>query len=77
MARLLFHVVRFYGMLKSHAEYERDISSAKFTSISRQVSPDSLLNVSAGMCQIPLVDESGKIRTQMERYNRSENGFSA
>jgi hypothetical protein len=34
---LRFHVVRFYGILKNPAEYEKDISSAKFTAISRQV----------------------------------------
>jgi hypothetical protein len=33
------HVVRFYGMLKNPAEYDRDSSSAKFSAISRQVSP--------------------------------------
>jgi hypothetical protein len=30
-------------MLKTPAVYERDISSAKFAAISRQVSPDLLL----------------------------------
>jgi hypothetical protein len=30
-------------MLKNPAEYERDISSAKFTAISPQVSPDLVL----------------------------------
>jgi len=64
-------------MLKNPAEYERDILSAKFTVISRQVSPDSLLGVSAGICQRALVDESGMIRTQMGTHNRSENGRSA
>jgi hypothetical protein len=34
-------------MLKIPAEYERDISSAKFTAISCQVTRDSLLGVSA------------------------------
>jgi len=32
-------------MLKNPVEYEKDILSAKFTAISRQVSPDSLLGV--------------------------------
>jgi hypothetical protein len=36
-------------MLKNPAEYERDTSSAKRTVISRQVSPDSLLGMSAGI----------------------------
>jgi hypothetical protein len=36
-------------MLKNPADYDRDISSTKFTAISRQVFPDSLLIVSAGI----------------------------
>jgi hypothetical protein len=39
--------------------------------------PSSLLGVSAGVCQRALVDESGKIRTQMEAQNKSENDRSA
>jgi hypothetical protein len=54
-------------MLKNAAEYERDISLVNFTAISNQVSPDSLLGVSVGIYQITLVDESGIIRSQMER----------
>jgi hypothetical protein len=45
-------------MLKNPAEYERDILLAKFTTISRQVSPNSLLGVSVGICQ----SSSGRIR---------------
>jgi hypothetical protein len=52
-------------MLKNPAEYEIYISSAKLTAIPRQVSPDSLLGVSAGTCERALVDESGIIRTRM------------
>jgi hypothetical protein len=63
-------------MLKNSAVYERDILSAKFTAISRHVSPDSLLGVSAGICQRALLDESGMIRTHMGKHNRSENGHS-
>jgi hypothetical protein len=48
-----------------------DTSSAKFTAISRQVSP-SLLGVSAGYCQRALVNEPGKIRTQVGRHDKSE-----
>jgi hypothetical protein len=48
-------------MLKKVAEYERDILSAKFTAIYRQVSPYSLLGVSADICQRALVDELGMI----------------
>jgi hypothetical protein len=55
----------------------RDISSVKFTAISRQFSPDLLLGVSAGIFQTALVDESGMIRTHMQTHNRSENGRSA
>jgi hypothetical protein len=56
-------------MLKNPAEYERDISLAKFTT-SLQVYPDSLLGVSVGICQRAVVDESGVIRTQMRMQNR-------
>jgi hypothetical protein len=48
-------------MLKMPAEYERYISSAKFIAICRQVSPDSLLGVSTGICRRALVDESGRL----------------
>jgi hypothetical protein len=51
-------------MSKNPEEYKKDISSAKFT-ISRQVSPDSLLGVSVGMCQRALVDQSGMIIIQI------------
>jgi hypothetical protein len=40
------HVVRFYGMLKILAEYDRDITSAKFKDISRKL-PASLPDISA------------------------------
>jgi hypothetical protein len=63
-------------MLKNLAEYERDILPEKFTAISRQVSPDSLLGVSAGIFQRALVDESKMNRTLMGMHNRSENGCS-
>jgi hypothetical protein len=52
-------------MLKDHAEYERDTSSAKFTVTSRQVTPASLPGVSTDYCQRALVDEIGIIRTQI------------
>jgi hypothetical protein len=54
-------------MLKIHAEYKKDISSAKFTVLSRQISSDSLLAVSDGMCQRALVVKSGIIRTERGR----------
>jgi hypothetical protein len=44
-------------MLKLPAEYERDIPLTKFTTISRQVSSDLLLGVSAGYYQRGLADE--------------------
>jgi hypothetical protein len=50
------NIERFYGMLKKPAEYEREISLAKFTAISCQLSADSLLDVSAGICHRTLVD---------------------
>jgi hypothetical protein len=55
----------------------KEISSAKFTAISRQLSPDLLLGVSAGICQRGLVDESGMIITQMRTCSTLGNGRSA
>jgi hypothetical protein len=43
-------------MLKKPAEYERDNSSVKFKTISRQDSPDSLVGVSAGISKDLLWD---------------------
>jgi hypothetical protein len=57
-------------MFINPAEYERDISSTKFTAISHQVSLDLLLGVFAGICQRVLVDESGMVRIQMGMHNR-------
>jgi hypothetical protein len=64
-------------MLKNPAEYERNILSAKFTAIVRQVFHDLPLGVSAGVCQRALVDESEMISTLMRTHNRSENCRSA
>jgi hypothetical protein len=50
-------------MLKNSVEYERDISSAKFTAIFA-ISSDFLLDVSVGICRRALVDESGMIGTR-------------
>jgi hypothetical protein len=63
-------------MLKNSAERESDLSSAKFTVISRQISPDSLLGFSTGICQRALVDELGMIRTEIGMHSRSQNGRS-
>jgi hypothetical protein len=57
-------------MLKIPAEYDRNVSSAKFL-------PASLLGVSTGICQIALVGDSGMIRIQMGMQERSDNGRSA
>jgi hypothetical protein len=46
-------------MLKNTLNMKRDISLAKFTAISRQTPPASLLGVSAGNCYRTLVDGSG------------------
>jgi hypothetical protein len=54
--------------VKIPAEYDRSTSSAKFQDISRQP-PASLLGVCDGICQTALVDESGKIRTEMGTHN--------
>jgi hypothetical protein len=63
-------------MLKNPAEYERDTSSAKFTDISSQFLPASLLDVSAGICHKTVVDETGIIRPEMGTNSRSESGRS-
>jgi hypothetical protein len=62
---------------KNPREYERDISSKKFTAISNQVYPDLLLGVSAFICQRDLVNEPGMIRTEMGTHNKPQNGSSA
>jgi hypothetical protein len=54
-----------YGMLNNPAEYGRDTLPAKFTAISREVAPASLLGDSAGYCQRALVYESRMFGTQM------------
>jgi hypothetical protein len=59
-------------MLKEPNRYERYTSEEKFTASSRQVSPASLLVVSAVNCQTALMDKSGMVRTQMGTYNTSE-----
>jgi hypothetical protein len=46
-------------LLNNAAEYEIYFFSSKFNVISRQVSLDLLLGVSAGIYQRALVDESG------------------
>jgi hypothetical protein len=63
-------------MLKNPAGYERYFVG-KIYRLSRQVSPDSLLDVCAGIWQRALVDVSGMIRTQLGTHNRPENGRSA
>jgi hypothetical protein len=71
------HVVRFYGMLKVPAEYDRDTSPAILKNVLLQVYIFGLLlGVSDGICQRALADESGIIRTQMGKYSISENGLS-
>jgi hypothetical protein len=76
-------------MLKKPAGHERDILSAKLTDISRLVSPCFAwtflakflpalhLDVSAGICQRALVDESGMIRTQTGAHKRLKNDHGA
>jgi hypothetical protein len=70
MCKISWHV-------KNPAEYERGISSAKFTTSSSQVFPDLLQGVFADVCQRALVYESRMIRTQMGTHNRSESGHIA
>jgi hypothetical protein len=64
-------------MLKIPTEYDRDTSPVKLTDFCASFSPASLLDVSAGVFQRDLVDESGMINTQIGKSNRSENGSSA
>jgi hypothetical protein len=49
-----------------------DTSQAKFTAISRQVSPNMLLGVSVGNCQRAVVYEPEIIGTQIGTHNWSE-----
>jgi hypothetical protein len=56
----------FYGMLNSTSMKEIFLTK-KSAAISRQVSPASLLYVSAGNCQRALVDESGMVIDRMGR----------
>jgi hypothetical protein len=58
-------------MLENPAEHEKDFGSAKLTAICRQVSPDSLKCVSAGIYQRAVMDESEMFSSQMETHNRS------
>jgi hypothetical protein len=50
-------------MLKNPAQCERVISSEKFTVISLQVPPESLLGAFVGIFKTVLVNESEMIRT--------------
>jgi hypothetical protein len=61
-------------MLKIPAEFDRETLLAKLIDISHQVSPRFTTRC---LCQRPLEDGSGIIRTQMETNNRSGNGCSA
>jgi hypothetical protein len=63
-------------MLNIPAKYERDISAAKLTAISRHVFPD-MQGVSACIFRRALVAESEMTRTQMGTQNRSEKGHIA
>jgi hypothetical protein len=58
-------------MLKNPAGYEKHFVGKIYT-ICLQVSPDSLLGVSAGICQKVLLDESEMIRTRTGTKNRSK-----
>jgi hypothetical protein len=58
-------------MLKIHAEYERDTSSAKFKEISHKLSTSLLVDCCN---QRDMMDDTGMIITQMRKYNTSENG---
>jgi hypothetical protein len=51
---------------------KRDTSSEEFTTISREVSPVSLLDVFSGYCQGALVDESGLLELRWGHNGRSE-----
>jgi hypothetical protein len=63
-------------MLNNPIGMKRDNSQAKFTAISRQVSPVSQPEVSAGYCKRALADESGMIRNQTGTQQLIRNGRS-
>jgi hypothetical protein len=48
---------------------ERETLQAKFTAISRPVSPASVLDISADNCQKSLTEESGIITNKMGSHN--------
>jgi len=54
-----------------HTHNVKEILTSKVHGHFCQVSPASILGVSAGYCQTALVGESGIIRTQMGKHNRS------
>jgi hypothetical protein len=60
------HIVRFYGMLKMHAEHYRYASPAKLTDISRKVSPYFTTRCICWYLTT-LVDESEMIRLRCGR----------
>jgi hypothetical protein len=64
-------------MFKNSAEYGREISLAKFTSIYRQDFPVSLLGVSVDIWQGALMYELGIIGTRMGRTLDQKNGRNA
>jgi hypothetical protein len=64
-------------MLKNPTNTKMILRRQNSVTISSQVSPPSLLDVSAGNCQTAVVDESGIIRIQMEGAHWIRNGRSA
>jgi hypothetical protein len=67
---------KIYGKLKNPMRVKEILHKQNLAAISHQVSPASLLVVSARICLRAVVDESGMIRTQMGMHSRSGNGHS-
>jgi hypothetical protein len=62
-----------YGMLKNPTSIKKKVVHRQNSAAtSRQVCPVSLLDVSAGICQTAVVDETLMIRSLVRTYNRSE-----
>jgi hypothetical protein len=58
-------------MLKTPAEYDRDNSQLNQHAFLAKFLHDSLLGMSAGICNRAAVDKLRMIRTQMETYSKS------
>jgi hypothetical protein len=69
--KLLVPCCKIYSMLKNAMSMKVILHRQNSLAVFCQVSPASVLDVSAGNCQRGLVDESGMIRKQMGMCNKS------